>query len=254
MGALAASVLSGCASAPSFLSSDAAWFAKPLDAFAPRDWQTTSATRAPLSSRPVAADELLTADGACPGAAAAAVAATEGTSGAPADAVPPSSGAVGLDMSAFLHCEAALAHMAVEAAPAIAMIDDHNIAETVFVDHIGADLADIDVFDTVADAPDHPRRGGQHLHAAPHIDITGNADIDASVLVIDQSAAHEVLGAGSRVMVEIFLHHAVEVDMAIDREGEARRIRRWIGTCRNCCQQQNGSQCQCDGAEMPKKR
>lgn len=99
VGALATSVLAGCSSAPNILSSDAGWFAKPLDVFTARDWQTTSGLRSPLSSRPVGPDDLLAADGSCPGVSSPVLAATDGAAGAPADAAPPSGGGIGLDMS-----------------------------------------------------------------------------------------------------------------------------------------------------------
>ena len=96
-GALATSALAGCSSAPSILSTDAGWFSKPLPVFNAPNWN--SSTRiAPLSSRPVGPEDLLTADGSCPSNSPVA-AATDGTASAPADAAPPSGGNVALDMS-----------------------------------------------------------------------------------------------------------------------------------------------------------
>jgi hypothetical protein len=98
VGAVTTSVLAGCSSAPNILSSDAGWFAKPLEVFNAPDWNTSTRVNT-LSSRPVGPDDLLAADGSCPGVSSPVLAATDGAAGAPADAVPPSGGGIGLDMS-----------------------------------------------------------------------------------------------------------------------------------------------------------
>ncbi len=94
-GALATS-LGGCSGAPSVLSSDAGWFAKPLNVLTPRD--STSGPRMPLSSRPVGPEDLLAADGSCPAVSSGALAATDNAPDAPADAAP-TGGGISLDMS-----------------------------------------------------------------------------------------------------------------------------------------------------------
>jgi hypothetical protein len=93
-GALAMPALAGCSSAPSILSGDAGWFSKPMPVFDVPNWNS-SRRIAPLSSRPVGPEDLLAADGSCPGGSAVA-AATDGAASAPADTAAPSGGNVAL--------------------------------------------------------------------------------------------------------------------------------------------------------------
>jgi hypothetical protein len=96
-GALAASALAGCASAPSILSGDAGWFSKPVDLLRTPDWGTPA--RAGLTMRPVGPDDLLGPDGACASVSSSALAATDNAPGTPADSATPAAGGIGLDMS-----------------------------------------------------------------------------------------------------------------------------------------------------------
>ena len=98
VGVLATSALAGCSSAPNLLSGDAGWFSKPVAVFNTPDWGASARVNR-LSSRPVEPDDLLTADGSCPGGSPSVQATTDGAAGAPADAAPPSVGGIGLDMS-----------------------------------------------------------------------------------------------------------------------------------------------------------
>jgi hypothetical protein len=97
--ALAALPLAGCSSAPNVLSPDAGWFAKPLPTFATPDWVAPAAARDRMSSRPVAPEDLLGADGACAGVSPAALAQTDHAPGASPDAAVPSAGGIALDMT-----------------------------------------------------------------------------------------------------------------------------------------------------------
>jgi hypothetical protein len=83
-------VLAGCNSASDLLSKDADWFSRSGRTFI----KNVSIETPPLSSdKPVAPDELVSADGACPGMGGGANALADGTAGAP---TPSTSGTVAL--------------------------------------------------------------------------------------------------------------------------------------------------------------
>jgi hypothetical protein len=97
-GALTASLLAGCSSAPNILSSDAGWFSKPLTTFATPEWGVPAGQPRKLSERAVEPNDLLSAEGACAAAAPTAVASTDGAAGTPETALP-SGGGIALDMT-----------------------------------------------------------------------------------------------------------------------------------------------------------
>jgi hypothetical protein len=83
-------VLAGCSGAPDLLSKDADWFSRPSRVFI----KNVSIETPPLSpDKPVTPDELVSADGACPGMAGSANALADGAAGAP---VPSTTGTVAL--------------------------------------------------------------------------------------------------------------------------------------------------------------
>lgn len=84
-------VLAGCNSASDLLSKDADWFSRTGRTFV----KNVSIETPPLSpDKPVAPDELVSADGACPGMGGGANALADGAAGAPA--TPPTTGTVAL--------------------------------------------------------------------------------------------------------------------------------------------------------------
>jgi len=94
-GALAALALAGCSAGIEKYSPDAGWFSKPLVSFNTPDWGSRSRAKERLSSRPVGAEDLLTAEGACPDGSPPVAAAPE----TPPDAAAPTAAGIALDMT-----------------------------------------------------------------------------------------------------------------------------------------------------------